>query len=855
MRIQNLPAAGLLAALAAAFLVPGVSAEGTAEWPFLRHYDQGHLHRIALPIGGIGTGTVSLGGRGDLRDWEIANRPAKGFTPAGAFFAIRLKAEGAPPVLRALQGPVEVFAYEGPEGAAEAGNPGLPCFRECSFDASYPFGQVNLADPALPVKVRLRAFNPLVPADLESSGIPAAFLTYEVVNVSGAALDVTVCGSLPNFIGNDGTKTLAKGNRNAYREGRFVRGLLLSSDGVDPAAESWGTVALTTAVSEACTYRTSWLKDAWGTPLLDFWDDLADDGALVERAAAGDTPRASLAVRASIPAGGRREFRFFLTWHFPNRFAWSESRLGNYYTTLYKDAWDAAERTAAEAAQLEEDTVAFVSAFSHGDLPEAVKEAALFNLSTLRSQTVFRTEDGRFYAWEGCNDRSGCCFGSCTHVWNYDQAVAFLFGDIARSLREVEFGHQTGPDGLMSFRAKLPPGTERWGKAAADGQMGCLMKLYRDWQLSGDDAMLRALWPNARKALEFCWIPGGWDANKDGVMEGCQHNTMDVEYFGPNPEMEFWYLGALQAASKMALHVGDKAFAKTCASLFAQGSLWTDANLFNGRYYIHRIVPPMDPANIAPGLLVGMGTTDLKNPDYQLGNACLVDQLVGQLMAHVCGLGYLARPENVRAALGSVMTYNRRDSLADHFNCMRSFALGDESALLLASYPDGRPANPFPYFSEVWTGLEYTAAAGMIYEGEAGNGLKCIADVRARYDGLKRNPYDEAECGHHYGRAMAAWAAVLALTGFRYSAVEGTLEFAAAEGTRFWSNGAAFGTIQVKKVRERMTVKLSVVKGRLPFRTFTLSGYGKASFPASHAVEDGTSRAFEVFPAKERARR
>ncbi len=855
MKYKSFPPDGFAAALAAAFLVAAAPAAGAAEWPFLRHYDQGHLARIALPLGGIGTGTVSLGGRGDLRDWEIANRPAKGFTPAGAFFAIRLKAEGAPPVLRALQGPVEVFAYEGPEGAGEAGNPGLPCFRECSFDASYPFGQVNLADPALPVKVRLRAFNPLVPADLESSGIPVAILTYEVANVSDAELDVTVCGSLPNFIGNDGTKVLAKGNRNTYREGRFVRGILMSSDGVEAAAESWGTVALTTAVSETCTYRTSWLKDAWGTPLLDFWDDLADDGALTERAAAGETPRASLAVRASIPAGGKREFRFFLTWHFPNRFAWSETRIGNYYTTLYKDAWDAAERTAAEAVGLEEDTVAFVSSFAQGDLPEAVKEAALFNLSTLRSQTCFRTEDGRFYAWEGCNDRSGCCFGTCAHVWNYDQAVAFLFGDIARSLREVEFAHETGPDGLMSFRAKLPLGTERWGKAAADGQMGCLMKLYRDWQLSGDEGMLKALWPNARKAMEFCWIPGGWDANKDGVMEGCQHNTMDVEYFGPNPEMEFWYLGALQAASKMALRVGDKAFAKTCASLFAQGSLWTDANLFNGRYYIHKIVPPMDPANIAPGLLVGMGSTDFKNPDYQLGNACLVDQLVGQLMAHVCGLGYLARPENVRASLGSVMTYNRRDSLADHFNCMRSFALGDESGLLLASYPDGRPANPFPYFSEVWTGLEYTAAAGMIYEGDVANGLKCISDVRARYDGLKRNPYDEAECGHHYGRAMAGWAAVLALTGFRYSAVDGTLEFAALEGTRFWSNGAAYGAIQVKQVRERMVVKLSVVKGRLPFRTFTLAGYGKASFPGSYAVESGQSRSFEVFPAKDRTPR
>ena len=98
--------------------------------------------------------------------------------------------------------------------------------------------------------------------------------------------------------------------------------------------------------------------------------------------------------------------------------------------------------------------------------------------------------------------------------------------------------------------------------------MGCIMKMYRDWQLSGDDNTLRKLWPNVRKAVEFCWIKGGWDADRDGVMEGCQHNTMDVEYYGPNPQMEIWYLGALRAAEEMAKGAGDKAFAALCRDLF-----------------------------------------------------------------------------------------------------------------------------------------------------------------------------------------------------------------------------------------------------------------------------------------------
>ena len=74
-------------------------------WPILTRFDADHLAKIALPLGGIGTGTVSLGGRGDLRDWEIVNRPAKGFTPDYSFFAIRVQPEGGTAITRTLEGP------------------------------------------------------------------------------------------------------------------------------------------------------------------------------------------------------------------------------------------------------------------------------------------------------------------------------------------------------------------------------------------------------------------------------------------------------------------------------------------------------------------------------------------------------------------------------------------------------------------------------------------------------------------------------------------------------------------------------------------------------------------------------
>jgi len=177
---------------------------------------------------------------------------------------------------------------------------------------------------------------------------------------------------------------------------------------------------------------------------------------------------------------------------------------------------------------------------------------------------------------------------------------------------------------------------------------------------------------------------------------------------------------------------------------------------------------------------------------------------------------------------------------------MRSFAMGDESALLMASYPKDRPANPFSYFTEVMTGFEYTAAVGMLYEGQTEAGLKCIENIRERYDGLKRSPFNEAECGHHYARAMASWAAVLALTGFDYSAVEKSIAFADKSGTHFWSNGYAWGSCSIKLSRRAAQVELSVMQGELTLSKFTLGDFGRVEFEKPLAIRAGEKAGFRI---------
>lgn len=801
------------------------------QWPALKHYDQNHLFQIALPLGGIGTGQVSLGGRGELRDWEIMNIPAKGFSTVytgssnAPFFAIYTKPADGEAATTLLEGPIYTHEYVRGGGGEEVNHHGMPRFRSASFDAAYPFGQVNLSDENLPVEVRIKGFNPLVPAAADDSSLPVAVLAYEVTNTKSVPVDVAVCGTMRNFIGRDGrgyTFTGCKNNKNVFRKDETLSGIYFYSDSVDHSDPAWGTMALVTTSQEGVTFRTCSKPNAWQNAILNFWDDFSADGLLTDKEWPLEVdPMASLAIKKRIEAGRTETFVFYLTWDFPNRKAWSQTVVGNYYSTLYEDAWDAARKIVPQIPRLEDETLLFVNAFLGSSYPEEVKEAALFNLSALRSQTTFRIPSGHLMGWEGVWNRSGSCKGSCTHVWNYEVSTPFLFGELAKTMRDVEFNYATKDNGLMNFRADLPlTEAAKRSAPAADGQMGCVMKMYREWQLSGDNKFLADNWEQVKKVLSYAWLAdngidgkGSWDANQDGVMEGSQHNTMDVSYFGPNPQMGFWYMGALRAAEEMAKAMKDKAFAKKCHSLFVKGSTWMDKNLFNGEYYEHKITSP------ETFEFLDMDNAETKVPDFQLGRGCLVDQLVGQYMAHICGLGYLADKEHIRQTLQSIMKYNWLDDFGHHFNNMRTFVYAGESGLVMGSWPKGRLEVPFPYFAEAMTGFEYTAAVGMLFEGLTEDGLKCFRAVRNRFDGAKRNPFSEPECGHHYSRAMAAWAGVLALSGFHYSAVDQHISFTDKPGHYFWSTGYAWGTCDVKADG---TARLEVLKGELPLKTITV---------------------------------
>ena len=789
-----------------------------------------HLKMIAFPLGGVAAGAVSLGGRGQLRDWEIFNKPDKGAAPAYAFPSIWAKAGSAKPVARVLESRFQP-PYEGATGLGSNNAPGLVRLASSTFTGEFPLARVDFHDGELPVRVSLEAFTPFIPHEPDDSGLPVAILRYRVTNPGKVAAKVGIAWSIDNPTGRTQTDT----RTNEHRKTASVEGLLMTSPDLPDADPLKGSFAL--CLPGAGDGRVTWLRGWergrwWNSPML-FWDDFSEDGELGpepgERNAVG-----ALCLQRSIAPGASGDYTFLLAWHFPNRTprrcGWTAPKgdedavIGNYYTKRFAGAWEAAEYAAQNLPRLEKQTRAFTAALRDSTLPGPVKEAAGANLSTLVATTSFRTADGEFHGFEGVNDKSGCCYGSCTHVWNYETSTPHLFPSFARALRSASFGYDLDDAGAIHFRQMLPPGKGRSGFAAADGQMGQIIHAYLDWSLSGDTEWLRGIWPRVKKALEFAWVPGGWDADRDGVLEGVQHNTYDVEFYGPNPMCGIYYLGALRAGEEMARAVGDDGAAAEYRRLFENGRKWIDANLFNGEYYVQQI-RGTEKSKIAPALMSTMGSEETENPQYQVGGGCLVDQLVGQYLAEVAGLGDLVSRANVRKTLQSIYRYNYKRTLAEHDTVQRTFALNDEAALVICDYGKARrPRIPFPYYAEVMTGFEYAAASHMLFAGMTREGVECIRNIRARYDGERRNPWDEAECGHHYARAMAAWSGVLALSGFRYHGASGTVwvmpRLRLPDFRCFWATGTGWGTFSLTAGR----LSLKVDHGTLACRRFTVRG-------------------------------
>jgi uncharacterized protein (DUF608 family) len=827
-----------------------------------RTFTDDYLQQIAFPLGGLGAGCLHLGGAGNYQDFCLFNSPAFGHSPM-TFAAVFCQEKGRKTsTMRVLEGPVQnPHIYNQARfgnGGLASGHEGLPHMQRAQFKGEFPFAQVKLQDQALPLQVTLEAFSPLIPRDDVASGMPAAFMTYRLRSKAARKLRVQFSFNVQypapaNLHGHDSGSL--QGHRVRHREDEGAAGIYFDSalPAEDPRKISIAVVSPLADQRAHC----AWFRGGWFDALTMLSNQLVS-GTLPETPESPPVLEigrsrfgATLFWDLELAPGEKLDIPLIYCWYAPNT-ELSYGRLQTedaccedgdcapstyrpYYSTQYSDAWDVAGHAVGNLTELSDRTRRFHRTLFSSSLPSYVLDAVSANLAILKSPTMLRQQDGMLWNWEGCSYGSGCCAGSCTHVWNYAQAVPYLFPGLERTLRDQELKYSMDERGHVTFRSALPSGeVSHEFHAAADGQLGGIMKLYRDWQICGDDQWLLERYQPAKRSMEYSIST--WDPDEKGALIEPHHNTYDIEFWGADVMCTSFYLGALRAMAAMARATGAEADAQRYGELADRGQIFCDAELWNGAYYQQDVE--------WKGLRAAAGTEgwrlsyspealallESEGPKYQYGTGCISDGVIGQWYTEMLGLPGALNEKRTRRHLQALFKHNFRNTLAGHANPQRpGYALNDEPGLLLCSWPKGgKPSLPFVYSDEVWTGIEYQVASHMIYAGLVKEGLTLVHAVRQRHDGKVRNPWNEYECGSYYARALASYAVLLALTGFRYSATEQRLDLAPQlpepKGRFMFSVDSGWGTIHYQRQAAGVKVRVVVEEGDLRLASVCLSG-------------------------------
>ncbi len=793
------------------------------------------LNRIAFPLGGIGAGMICIEGTGALSHFSLRHKPEL-FNEPCVFSAICIKEikdetksnTADKTIARVLEGPVPEWKIFGRKGCGNGGvgtSYGLPRFAEATFLSRFPFAIIKLKDSKIPLAVTITGWSPFIPGDADNSSLPVAGLEFQFTNISDKPLELVYSFNAQNFMATGAGGDIVR---------PYSKGFILYQPGSIEKLWEEGAFCATVAGGDVVT-NYYWYRGNWFDTLTLLWNHIAEGKCPVAPdnkknviSEGMSAPGSSLFVYFKLSPNEERTIKLRLSWYVPdtdlncgkgkdNDVRQKDLTHKPWYASKFSRIEDVAHFWMDNYEDLRRVSKLFSECFYASTLPPEVVEAVATNLAILKSPTVLRDTQGRLWCWEGCGDDAGCCYGSCTHVWNYASAIPHLFPDLERTLRQTEFNECQDEHGHQNFRVPLPirPADHSF-HAAADGQLGGIMKLYRDWRISGNTDWLRSLWEKAKASLHYCIET--WDPAHRGVLVEPHHNTYDVEFWGPDSMCNSYYLGALKAASLMGRALGEDVI--EYESLYEKGRKYMEEELFNGEYFYQRIQWQELQASklvkseeaISENCLSKSDEPVDEGPKYQYGSGCLSDGIVGAWMAAVCGVGEILDREKVKSHLLAVYNYNLKRDLSEHANPQRpTFAVGKEGGLLLCTWPrGGKPRLPFPYSEEVWTGIEYQVASHLFMLGYFAEGLEIVRICLSRYDGSIRNPFDEYECGHWYGRALSSYALLLGLTGVWYDAVEQTLYLKPqlkGDWQTFFATETGFGIVGIKDGKPFVNIK------------------------------------------------
>ena len=733
------------------------------------------LKYIGMPVGGICTGQVYLGGDGQLWNWDVFNvSMLDPGNEGGHRFYVNPQTQE-----KRFENGFGLKIQQGYRTFYRALN--QSGFSDIRFEGEYPVGKVYYNDEKLPVSATLKAYSPFIPTDAENSGLPLTVLEYTISNTTDFEIDVEITGWLQNmscfFTGNG--KEGSHKNRTESGNG-FTRLICEGPQEYKNDLADWGSMSLTLmedGVSSAKALEKKGLPMYFGEPK-----------STEANINLGEQLVGSVSGNIKLKKGESKTFTYLVSWYYPNVHLWDRAHhwknienLRHYYSSKFADAASVSNYV-IENKWLLDATINWNKTWYNSSLPKWFLDRTFVNVSTLATNVCVRFDDltndpdneGRFYTMEGLYLGEG----TCTHVFHYEQALGRIFPNLARQLREqIDLGLSYNENGIIGYRGEFSRTGRHDGRGhAIDGHAGTIMRIYREHTMSPDDDFLTNNWTKIKQSIQYMIDQDQEKTGKaDGVLEGIQYNTLDRMWYGKITWISGLYAASLKAGAEMAMEMGDKRFAKTCINIADLASKNISSELFNGEYFIQELDPE-----------------HLEAPNSNIG--CHTDQLLGQYWSTQMGLGDILPKNQVKTALQSIMKYNFVDNYSDYLAkaeipIRRWYADDDESGVIMCTFPKGG-ADKAPgkinneweklvvgYFSEVWTGQEHQLAASLISEGLVEEALKVEEAVHKRYAAKRRNPYNEIEYGNHYTRAMSGYAPFVSASGFTYNGPNGVIGF------------------------------------------------------------------------------
>jgi non-lysosomal glucosylceramidase len=727
------------------------------------------LAYIGMPVGGIGCGCVYAGGDGRLWLWDIFNQNQTGVVykevpwndfPVGKTTRILTPWDGANYVspVKDIRPLDQGFAFKFEiNGETVIKRLQSEDWDEIAFEATYPMATVHYTDNRLPVNLSAKIYSPFIPLDEDNSGLPATIYSFQITNNTDKEVKVTVTGWLENKCSLYYEKSDQFNRSNSavqVGENWMVKEIGHDKNWADhnmELAPDFGELGVLSLNPATKVNTNAGLTD---NTLFTEENREQTDQKYDEKLAG------SVSNRITINAGQSGEMHYAFCWYFPNlSFSQIKNENRRYYVNKFKSVVDVAGFISQNFKNLSSLTQLWCDTwYGQSTLPHWLLERTIANASTLATTTSHRFSSGRFYGWEGV----GSCEGTCTHVYQYAQAMGRLFPALERDIRErVDLGIAFHEDGHIGFRA------EGDQNPAIDGQAGRVLGIYREHQISIDNSFLTRNWDKTKKAVQYII---NQDKDGDGMLDTPIENTLDAKWPGEISWLVGLCLAAVKAGQLMAEEMNDMQFATACKKFVTKGKANMATELFNGEYFIHKPDPKI-------------GKTVLGS--Y---NTCHIDQVYGQSWAFQVGIKErIIDKDKTLSALKALWKYNFTTDVGPYIKTHkggRAYALPGEGGIIMNTNPKNDPlpygvkdAWQLGYFNECMSGFEHQLASHFMAEGMTDESLITVRTIHDRYHAAKRNPFNEVECSDHYARAMASYNTFITACGFEYHGPKKYMKF------------------------------------------------------------------------------